>query len=107
MKNVSNWLYADKNLENAIDSDSIKKVSQAKVVYFFDGCNGDRHLVVGYTRKSNGEINTVLALNLSQSYLDGSYNGYSNANKAAESLMVPKNGSELVAMFNNVKVFNW
>lgn len=108
MKKVLNGLYADKNLDVLLTSDKVIKaqsINGNKVVYFWDGNNGDRHLIVGHTTDLKGNINTVLAINLGQSYLDGSYNSFSNANKAAESLKMPKNGSELVSMFNQIKVF--
>ncbi len=106
MKN-SKWLYSDKDLNGVLTKEQVEKAQQSKVVYFWDGNNGDKHLVVGHTTDGKGNIATVLAINLHQSYLSGTYGGYSNANKACEALRVPKNGSELVYMFNNVRVFNW
>lgn len=100
-------LYADKDLKVNLTDKGFDKVWSGKVIYFWDGNNGDKHLIVGHTVDSKGNVETVLAINLSQSYLSGSYDSFANANKLAENMIQPEDGSELVSLFNKVKVFNW
>ncbi len=111
MNKNSNWLYADKELDNALTTEQLLKYRPKnggrKVVYFYDGNNGDKHLVVGHTENSDRSIKEVLAINLSQCYLSGSYDSHLTANKLAEDLVQPKCGSEVVEMFSQVRVYSW
>lgn len=107
----SSRLFKDKQLDVPLTEKDVEalydKHGFIKVKYFFDGNNGDRHLMVGFTTDENGDVNQLLGVNLSQCYLTGSYNGYSNANKVVEDMKMPANGQELAGLLNKVMVYTF
>jgi hypothetical protein len=104
---TAKYLYSDKNLNNNLRADFVNKLSDGVVVYMYDGNNGDKHLVTGYTLNNDGGVESVLAVNLSQSYLSGEYSSYKNASDAVKNMLNPKNDLELVKLLRNVRVYSF
>lgn len=107
MKN-STELYADRNTKIFLDAKSvISAFENCSVKYFYDGNNCDKHLIVGHTKKDDGEIDTVLAINISQCHINGGYDCYKNVNQLLSDIKLPETGSDLVRMFRNVRIWSY
>lgn len=107
MKN-STQLYADKDLKTFLTAKTVKLAfDNCSVKYFYDGNNGDKHLIVGHTTKVDGSIDTVLAINISQCHISGSYNCYNNVNKVIADMKLPQTGQDFVRMFRTIGVWNY
>lgn len=108
----SSWLYSDKELTKELTESAINRFSiKHKVVYFYDGNNGDKHLLVGYTTKCDSEIYQVLGVSLSQCHLKLNGNTWKNSikniNELLERMIMPETGLDLVELFNKVDVFTF
>lgn len=106
MKN-SISLYANEGLTDYLTAKTVKQACDACAVkYFYDGNNGDKHLIVGHTMKGD-EIDTVLAINISQCHVTGRYDCYKNANQLIADMKLPATGIELVHMFRAIHVWSY
>lgn len=98
----STHLYSDEGLNTPLSETQVKS---GKLMYFYDGNNGDKHLFVGYTEKATG-VEYAMGVNLSQCHFAPKFS-YKNANQVASEMFVPKNGKELQALFNKVTCYEW
>ena len=103
MNPQSSWLYKDKTFKNKLTKKQIEKWWKKRTpFYFYDGNNGDKHLLVG--KLENG----VLAINLSQSHIFSDYESHQNVNDIIAKL----NDQDITPNFfinlmHEIMVMNW
>lgn len=106
MKEYSSWLYSDARLKKPLASRVVLKTKFGKnnPVYFYDGNNGDKHLLVGRLE------NAVLGVNLTQCHMFETGIGSSlSVRNITEELNTKRdfNEKDVVNMLNEVTVYDW
>lgn len=117
---TSTHLYADKALTKGLEAKTIEKFFESYFkgkrktpLYFYDGNNGDKHMLVGWTKdysKKNSPIEYLLGVNLTQCHLAsrGYYdNFYKTADAVVEDMKPITNGMELMTTLNKVSLYSF
>lgn len=114
----ASWLYADKALTKKLNSLTVEKFFESywkgarkTPLYFYDGNNGDKHMLTGWSKDwQTNEVEWVMGVNLTQCHLAsrGVYdNCYKTADAVAEDMKPIENGMDLMSALNKVRTYNW
>lgn len=115
----SSWLYKDKKFEKELTAEEVMKYltgNSSRPFYFYDGGNGDKHLLTGAYWDYNENMQYVQGVNLSQCHAvkSGFGDTFKNVSELAERFFektqneIPREYSRsILKLLQDVRTYTW